>query len=481
MSMAASIAKPCLLLVDDDSLILDTLSIVLGQHFEVASATDHDSALERLEHLAVPPPIALVDLGLPPTPHDPAQGYRLIANLLARAPGMKIVVLSGQSEEIAGRHARALGAIEFIAKPARPTDLLQLLENVMLAASAESAARTGAPLPGADALSALVGDSPAMLGLKTQIRLYADSPFPVLIEGESGTGKEIVAAALHALSGRRDRASFALNCAAIAPSLVEPTLFGYAKGAFTGANSAKAGYFEEAQDGTLFLDEIGELPLELQAKLLRVLENGEYNRVGETQPRKSLARIVAATNRDLRAESKSGGFRPDLYHRLSVFSIHVPPLRDLGHDKLALFAHFRDLYAPTTGSRTCDLSAEARALWLDYPFPGNVRELRNVVIRLVTKHPGMILKAADVEPELDSGVTVSTRESGGEGMLESAAAAELQQRHPFNLDARMAGWERAYIAAAMKIAGGNISRAARLLGLNRTTLYSRMSALEREG
>ena len=481
MTMAAKPIKPGLLLVDDDPLIVDTLSIVLGQNFEVASATDHDTALDRLEHLPEPPRIALVDLGLPPTPHDPTEGYRLIANLLARAPGMKIVVLSGQSEVIAGRHARALGAVEFMAKPARPADLLRLLESVMVAASAESAVRTGAAAPGTDALSALVGDSPAMQGLKTQIRLYADSPFPVLIEGESGSGKEIVAAALHSLSSRHDRASFALNCAAIAPSLVEPTLFGYAKGAFTGASSAKAGYFEEARDGTLFLDEIGELPLELQAKLLRVLENGEYNRVGETQPRKSLARIVAATNRDLRAESKSGGFRPDLYHRLSVFSIRVPPLRELGNDKLALFAHFRDLYALAAGSRACDLDAGARTLWLDYPFPGNVRELRNVVIRLVTKHPGAILKAADVEPELDSGVTVAPQTNSADGTLESAAAAELQQRRPFNLDARMAGWERAYIAAAMKIAGGNISRAARLLGLNRTTLYSRMSALEREG
>ncbi len=479
--MATSPDKPGLLLVDDDPLIVDTLSIVLGAHFEVASASDHDGALDRLEHLSTPPQMALVDLGLPPTPHDPAQGYRLIANLLSRSPGMKIVVLSGQSEEIAGRHARALGAIEFIAKPARPADLLRLLDNVMVAAGAETALRTGTLAPGTDALSALVGDSPAMQGLKTQIRLVADSPFPVLIEGESGSGKEIIASALHALSGRRDRASFALNCAAIAPSLVEPTLFGYAKGAFTGANSAKAGYFEEAQDGTLFLDEIGELPLELQAKLLRVLENGEYNRVGETHPRKSLARIIAATNRDLRAESKSGGFRPDLYHRLSVFSIRVPPLRELGDDKLALFAHFRDLYASAAGSRACELDTDARALWLDYPFPGNVRELRNVVIRLVTKHPGARLKAADIEPELDSGISVLPRDGDREASLESAAAAELQQRHPFNLDARMAGWERAYIAAAMKIAGGNVSRAARLLGLNRTTLYSRMSALEREG
>jgi transcriptional regulator with GAF, ATPase, and Fis domain len=159
-------------------------------------------------------------------------------------------------------------------------------------------------------------------------------PFPVLIEGESGSGKERVASSLHQLSPRAAKPYLALNCAAISPTLVEPTLFGYAKGAFTGATSARAGYFEEAENGTLFLDEIGELPLELQAKLLRVLENGEYQRVGETQPRFSNARVVAATNRDLRAEIKAGRFRADLYHRLSVFSIAVPPLREMGEDKL---------------------------------------------------------------------------------------------------------------------------------------------------
>jgi DNA-binding NtrC family response regulator len=481
MSTAPGRPKPVLLLVDDDPLIIDTLSIVLGQYFEIVSAGDHDTALSLFEGMGASPQVALVDLGLPPTPHDPAEGYRLIGSLLSRAPALKIVVLSGQSEEVAGRHARALGAVEFVAKPARPLDLLRVLENVVAAAGAERAAVVAPIGPDGDPLKALIGDSLPMRGLKTQIRLYADSPFPVLIEGESGSGKEIVASAIHALSGRRERASFALNCAAIAPSLVEPTLFGYAKGAFTGASAAKAGYFEEAQNGTLFLDEIGELPLELQAKLLRVLENGEYNRVGETQPRKSLARIVAATNRDLRNESKTGGFRADLYHRLSVFTVRVPPLRDLGEDKLALLAHFRALYAPATGAGAFELDPEARALWLDYPFPGNVRELRNVVIRLVTKHPRGVVRAADLEPEFDSGVTLAPASGRTAGALETSAEDELQQRHAFNLDARLAGWERAYIAAAIKLAGGNISRAARLLGMNRTTLYSRMAALEREG
>ena len=167
-----------------------------------------------------------------------------------------------------------------------------------------------------------------------QLAQFAGSPFPVLIEGESGSGKELVAQSLHRPSARADKPYFALNCAAIAPTLVEPTLFGHAKGAFTGALANKAGYFEDARDGTLFLDEIGELPLEIQAKLLRVLENGEYQRVGETASHVSRARVIAASNRDLRQEVRKGNFRPDLYHRLSVFTLGVPPLREMASAKL---------------------------------------------------------------------------------------------------------------------------------------------------
>ena len=469
-------SKPALLLVDDDPLIQDTLSLVLGRHFEVHVAADHAGALALLDRLPTTPPLALVDLGLPPAPHEPDEGYRLIGDLLLHAPAMKIIVLSGQSEDAHGRHARALGAIEYVAKPASPARLVEVLQRALAAAAAEAQSADGTSREAA--LAALVGTSPPMAGLKNQIRLYADSPFPVLIEGESGSGKELVAAALHALSSRSERPCFVLNCAAIAPSLVEPTLFGYAKGAFTGAGTAKAGYFEEARDGTLFLDEIGELPPELQSKLLRVLENGEYNRVGETQPRKSLSRIIAATNRDLRAETRTGTFRADLYHRLSVFTVRVPPLRDMIEDKPALLAHFSALYARAAGSEPFRLDDDASRLWLDYPFPGNVRELRNIVIRLTTKFPGRRVAARELEPELDSGATLVGATTPVAG-LDVAAHEELSRRGPFNLDARLSAWERAYVAAAMKLAGGNVSQAARLLGINRTTLYSRMSALER--
>jgi DNA-binding NtrC family response regulator len=473
----APAAKPGLLLVDDDPLIRDTLSLVLGRHFDIHCAASHESAMACVDRLDPMPALALVDLGLPPEPHRATEGYRLIDSLLGRLPDMKIVVLSGQAEEASGRHARARGAFEFVAKPAAPKELLRVLDAALAAGDAErsdSAARAD------DTPVDLIGDSAPMRALKAQISLYADSPFPVLVEGESGSGKELVAAALHAQSGRQGKAFLALNCAAIAPSLVEPTLFGYAKGAFTGAITARAGYFEEARNGTLFLDEIGELPLELQAKLLRVLENGEYNRVGETQARKSLSRIIAATNRDLRGAARSGGFRNDLYHRLSVLTVQVPALRDLGEDKFLLLDHFAALYAPAAGAGMFGFDEGARRLWLDYPFPGNVRELRNIVIRLVTKFKGRVVGSEELEAELDSGATLA--QTGAESADIDTGAIEELRRHgdAFRLDARLAAWERAYVAAAMKLAGGNVSQAARLLGLNRTTLYSRMAALERE-
>ncbi|CAN0428145.1 unnamed protein product, partial [Phaeothamnion confervicola] len=277
--------------------------------------------------------------------------------------------LSGQNDAVHARHARTLGAAEFIAKPCDPEILKRQLNKALAFRAAELAGEA----PGVEGL---VGTSQGMVRLKNQISQYADSPFPVLIEGESGSGKELVAIRLHRQSARASKPYFALNCAAIAPTLVEPTLFGYVKGAFTGATTNKSGYFEDAQDGTLFLDEIGELPLELQAKLLRVLENGEYQRVGETQLRHSRARILTATNRDLRQEVRKGSFRADLYHRLSVFTLAVPPLREMGLDKRVLLDHFRAFYAEQAHAQPFDLDERALVRWQGYPFPGNVRELR---------------------------------------------------------------------------------------------------------
>jgi len=457
-------ARPGLLIVDDDALITDTLAFALGADYTVYACDSRAHAIELLRQLAAPPPLALVDLGLPPAPHSPEEGYRLIGDLLAHSPGMKIFVLSGQNDAANARHARALGAWEFIAKPVDPASLGRLLAR-------------GLELPAADA-GEFVGASPALAKLKSQIAQFAAAPYPVLIEGESGSGKELVATRLHRLSPRAARPYFSLNCAAISPQLVEPTLFGYVKGAFTGAQANKAGFFEDAADGTLFLDEIGELPLEMQAKLLRVLENGEYQRVGETQRRTARCRVLAATNRDLRRGVRQGDFRADLYHRLSVFTLSVPPLRELEQDKLALLRHFQKLSSSRDDSPSFELDESATARWLRYDFPGNVRELRNIVIRLSAKYPGQRISAAELEPELDVQETLSLG-IGDRSSIFEQALRQLERGGPFDLDQTLRAWERGYIEAALRLTRGNVTQAAKLLGVNRTTLYSRMGSEEK--
>lgn len=484
--MISASHKPSLLIVDDDPLIADTLDFYLREDFRIATAGSRQAATGWLQDQPAPPDLALVDLGLPPNPHRPQEGFALIGDLLARAPDMRIVVLSGQNDSANARHARALGAVDFVAKPAAPDQLRALLLRLL----------DIAPATEKDTDIALLGESPVMQKLRAQLRQYADSPFPVLVEGESGSGKELAAAALHKLSQRRASSYLTLNCAAIAPTLVEAALFGHAKGAFTGAAGSRAGYFEEAAEGTLLLDEIGELPPELQPKLLRVLENGEYQRVGETQTRQSRARVIAATNRDLKQEVRAGRFRADLYHRLSVFTISVPPLRDLGEDRLRLLDHFRNQVAGQFHQAPFTLAPAAENLWLAYGFPGNVRELRNIVIRLATRHAGLTVDAADLAEEFDPGFVPepaaatkaaplpafpgASGNEAREAIIESARRQLAEMGEGFSLDATLKRWEEAYIEAARRLADGNISLAARMLGINRTTLYNRMDTLARE-
>jgi DNA-binding NtrC family response regulator len=470
--------RPGLLIVDDDPLIIDTLAYALGKDFKVIASDSRSHAVSLVRGLDSAPQLALVDLGLPPAPHRPDEGFRLIAELLAHSPTMKILVLSGQNDAANARHARTLGATDFVAKPCNTESLKKLLLHALQFRTAEISG--GAEAEG----GLLIGRSPVLEKLKSQIRQYADSPFPALIEGESGSGKEVVASCLHRLSWRKDKPWFALNCAAIVPTLVEPTLFGYSKGAFTGASADKSGYFENAEEGTLFLDEIGELPLELQVKLLRVIENGEFQRVGETQQRISRARVIAATNRDLHHEIKGGRFRADLYHRLSVFSISVPPLREMGEDKMLLLAHFSRFYAERAKLAPFALDDGATTLWREYRFPGNVRELKNIVIRLTTKHPGQKLSPLELEPELESETqSRAAAELGPPGdpqMLIEQARSHLQHERQFNLDDMLRAWEQGYIEAAMRLTHGNVSQAAKMLGINRTTLYSRMEQQDKK-
>jgi len=473
--LTAPDSKTELLIVDDDPLIADALGYYLGRDYAVTTASTRAEAVGLLRDRRNVPALALIDLGLPPTPHRPDEGFALIADILAHAPGTRIVVLSGQSDELNARHARALGATEFVAKPADPEHLRKLIGRVLSFSDTLTEIDDG-----------LIGQSAPMQKLRAQLRQFARSPFPVLIEGESGSGKELAAAALHRLSERAGKPYLALNCAAISPNLVEATLFGHSKGAFTGASGPRAGYFEDASDGTLFLDEIGELPLDLQPKLLRVLENGEFQRVGETLARHSSARIVTATNRDLKKEVREGRFRADLYHRLSVFTIAIPPLRELGDDRIRLLEHFRAIYAAQADLPPFRLTEKATERLLAYRFPGNVRELRNIAIRLTTKLAGKEVGIDDLEGELDLG-----DESRAAGMpsapaladraeLMGIAANDIQSRRDFDLDTTLRRWEEAYIEAAQQLAHGNMSQAARLLGVNRTTLYNRIDTLARE-
>ncbi len=217
--------------------------------------------------------------------------------------------------------------------------------------------------------------------------------------------------------------------------------------------------------------------MELQAKLLRVLENGEFQRVGETQTRVSRARVIAATNRDLRQEVREGRFRGDLYHRLSVFTVSVPPLRDMGDDRLLLLTHFRQQYAKTSGRAPFTLSREAERSWLEYPFPGNVRELRNIVIRLTAKYPGATVTPTELAAEYDDASHTARRPSADS--LFDTALQDLQHSRDFSLDDTLRRWEQAYVDAAQRLAQGNVSQAAKLLGINRTTLYNRIETLAR--
>lgn len=465
-------SRHVLIIIDDDPLITDTLHFVLSKDFQVCVADSLAQAKSLLRQLDAPPSLALVDLGLPPVPHKPDEGFKVIGELLAHSPTMKIVVLSGQNEEINVKHALALGAVDFVPKPCDVKRLQTLLHNALKLQDAEldeeKVHQTSC---------GLLGDSLAMQTLRTQIGQFADAPFPVLIEGESGSGKELVASCLHRLSKRAKQPYLSINCAAISPALAESILFGHAKGAFTGAAGANSGYFEDAGEGTLFLDEIGELPLEMQSKLLRVLENGEYQRIGETQSRQSKARIIAATNRDLREEVRVHHFRIDLYHRLSVFAVRVPSLRDLDDDRLLLLEHFKAFYARETEQKPFKLDAKAQARWQGYHFPGNVRELRNIIIRLIAKYAGQTVNDTQLAGELDMmhlGNALSSPNANDEQFLANHAQHHLQTQSNVNLDYVLKAWEKAYVDTAMKMTHGNLSQAAKLLGINRTTLYSRI-------
>ena len=463
----APLTETSLLLVDDDPLILEGLGFMLRKQYNVITAETRPQALEKINQAGELPSLALIDLGLPPYPHKPDEGFTLIRELLSLQPNMKVLVLSGQDNDVNIQHALTIGAVDFIAKPAEPDLLLARLQHHQRLHEIDQ-------LRDSQKSVSIVGDSVAMQMVSTQISQFADSPFPVLIEGASGTGKELVARALHENSKRSSEPYLAINCAAIAPDLLEAQLFGHAKGAFTGATHEHKGFFIEVGKGTLLLDEIGELPMALQGKLLRVIESGEFYRLGETRELQSQARIIASTNKVLSDEVRSENFRNDLYHRLSILNIQLPPLSARGDDVFLLLNTFMESYADTVSPFVLDDGA--RELWQQYDYPGNVRELRNIVIRLGTKYPGQSVDKIQLSAELETQLSANALAESATSVSDEMIAREIRADE-FDLDKLLGEIESRSIRIALELNDNNVSKAAKALRINRTTLYSRVQKL----
>ena len=454
--------KPTLLLVDDDAIIADSLEYILSEEYQIERASDRPSSFELINNMTDSPTLALVDLGLPPNTHRPDEGLAVIRKISQVHPTTRVLVLSGQDNKKHIFQAREDGAVDFISKPCDIAEIKARLKKQIIAGGGDDT--------GQDDIEGIVGSSEEIELLRMQIRQIADSPYPVLIEGASGSGKEVTARNLHRCSSRKSEPFLTLNCAAFNGELLESQLFGHLKGSFTGATETKKGFFEEAGLGTLLLDEVADLPLDLQAKLLRVLENGEYYRLGETQPRHSSARVLAATNKDIFAAIRNGEFREDLYHRLGVLTVRVPSLNERNGDKHDLLLYFMQLVAEEVTSFKLD--DESLRLWNDYTFPGNVRELRNIIIRLSAKYPGQTIKPEVLKREM-SGLQRNGIESSSQNWL-----GEALHDSGFQLDQLLRSVEKEAIDLAMRESAGNVSKAAAMLGINRTTLYGRMDRHE---
>ena len=454
--------KPTLLLVDDDAIIADSLEYVLRDEYQIERASDRQTSFDLIDTMPDSPTLALVDLGLPPNTHRPDEGLAVIRKISQMHPSTRVLVLSGQDNKKHVFQAKEDGAVDFISKPCDIAEIKVRLKQQMVAAGGINGDHGD--------IEGIVGSSREIELLRMQIRQIADSPYPVLIEGESGSGKEIAARNLHRCSSRKLEPFMTLNCAAFNGDLLESHLFGHVKGAFTGATDTRKGFFEEAGSGSLLLDEVADLPLDLQAKLLRVLENGEYYRLGETRPRHASARVLAATNKDIFAAIRQGQFREDLYHRLSVLTVRVPSLDERNGDKLELLEYFMREVAEQVA--TFKLDDDSLALWNSYTFPGNVRELRNIVIRLSAKYPGQTIKPEVLRREMSAMYPGDDGDDPGEWL-------ERKMREPaFELDQLLKNVEKDAIDLALRRHDGNVSKAAEMLGINRTTLYGRIDRLE---
>jgi DNA-binding NtrC family response regulator len=450
------------LLVEDDRELREFLAEVLADAgYAVTPCATGELALRALgseQSLDV----VVTDLVLPGT-----GGQDLLHYVREERPELNVIILTAFGSIESAIELVKAGAYDYLTKPVGTAELLLAVERAL----AESLGRRHMAQQARDASLAtpgwFVAASPQMQELLGLMHRAARSRHPVLISGESGTGKELVARLLHEWSGRRPFVP--VNCGAIPENLLESELFGHEKGSFSGADRAKQGLFEAAEQGTLFLDEIGELPLSLQPKLLRALESGEVRRVGATVARTFDVRVIAATNRDLEGEMRAGRFREDLFWRLSVLTVDVPPLRERPADVLALAERFLTdaVQASPRGEgaeqRARRLSPAVVELLTAYPWPGNARELRNAIQQAVTLAPTEEIRPADLPPRVrEAGQTAA--------LIASASRRQLPLRDV----------ERAYVLEVLRQAGGNKTRAAEILGLDRKTLYRKLEEYARE-
>ncbi len=445
--------KPRLLLVDDDEDIRLQMRWALEAEYDVLPAGDRASALALFaEHH---PPVCLLDLGLPPTPAAPTEGLAALAELLAADPRVKVIIVSGQGEKQNAIRAMGEGAYDFLCKPVDLDELRIVLKRCYHVARLEAEYRAMQQQLRATEFEEMLGGSPVMQQVFQAIRKVASSDAPVLILGESGTGKEMAGRAIHRLSPRRNGPFVAINCGAIPENLLESELFGHEKGAFTGAHAARPGRFEAAHGGTLFLDEIGELPLPLQVKLLRFLQERCVERVGGRKSIPVDTRVIAATNTDLQVAQQAGRFREDLYYRLAVVVLRLPALREREGDVLLLARAFLQKYAAQAGRAGLNFDEASQRLLAAHPWPGNVRELENRVKRAVIMAEGRVIRPADLEltPDQTAGAPLPTLKEARE-TLERDLVQRALQRH-----------------------GGKIAPAAAELGVSRPTLYELIEKL----
>ncbi len=441
--------RRALLIVEDDPALQKQMRWAFDR-YETVLADDRDSALAQMRRFE--PAVATMDLGLPPAPDEPTEGLRCLQDTLALFPDTKVIVLTGQNDRANAVKAIALGAYDFYTKPFEPELLSLIIERAFRLHDLQEENRRLQAAQTTDAAGGIITRDPEMLRVCKTIERVATTDATVLLLGESGTGKEILARDLHAKSGRRAQRFVAINCAAIPENLLESELFGYEKGAFTGAVKQTIGKIETANKGTLFLDEIGDLPGALQAKLLRFLQERVVERVGGRDEIPVDVRIVCATHQNLKDLIKGGRFREDLYYRLAEISVEIPPLRARKGDA-ALLAHaFVRRFAGEHHRGSMTLRPDALAAVEGHPWPGNVRELENCIKRAVIMADGAALTPADLGMQ-----------DAGDG---ERALPNLRQVR-----------EEAEKQAIIRVLGrvnGNVSKAAELLGVSRPTLYDLM-------